>query len=57
MNDCIFFVCQRYEERVIIISSKENDAGGISDAEKALLQIASLILAVLNPVFLSLVLI
>ncbi|KMS99962.1 hypothetical protein BVRB_1g018040 isoform B [Beta vulgaris subsp. vulgaris] len=35
----------RYEERVIIISSKENDAGGISDAEKALLQIASLILA------------
>lgn len=35
----------RYEERVIIISSKENDAGGASDAEKALLQIASLILA------------
>ncbi|KAL2892532.1 Flowering locus K homology domain [Bienertia sinuspersici] len=35
----------RYEERVIIISSKENDTGGISDAEKALLQIATLILA------------
>ncbi|KNA20449.1 hypothetical protein SOVF_052260 [Spinacia oleracea] len=35
----------RYEERVIIISSRENEAGGISDAEKALLQIASLILA------------
>ncbi|CAO2813905.1 unnamed protein product [Amaranthus hypochondriacus] len=35
----------RFEERVIIISSKEDGAGGISDAEKALLQIASLILA------------
>ncbi|XP_021770796.1 flowering locus K homology domain-like [Chenopodium quinoa] len=35
----------RYEERVIIVSSRENEAGGISDAEKALLQIASLILA------------
>uniref|UniRef100_A0A803LS57 K Homology domain-containing protein n=1 Tax=Chenopodium quinoa TaxID=63459 RepID=A0A803LS57_CHEQI len=37
----------RYEERVIIVSSRENEAGGISDAEKALLQIASLILALL----------
>lgn len=34
----------RYEERVIIISSKENE-GGVTDAEKALLQITSLILA------------
>lgn len=34
----------RYEERVIIISSKENE-GGVTDAEKALLQIAALILA------------
>lgn len=34
----------RYEERVIIISSKENE-GGVADAEKALLQIAALILA------------
>ncbi|XP_021756107.1 insulin-like growth factor 2 mRNA-binding protein 3 [Chenopodium quinoa] len=32
-------------ERVIIVSSRENEAGGISDAEKALLQIASLVLA------------
>lgn len=49
----LLFLSQRYEERVIIISSRENEAGGISDAEKALLQIASLILAVINPVFLS----
>ncbi|XP_074280022.1 uncharacterized protein LOC141605231 [Silene latifolia] len=34
----------RFEERVIIISSKEKADGGMTDAEKALLQIASLIL-------------
>ncbi|KAK9749181.1 hypothetical protein RND81_02G107500 [Saponaria officinalis] len=34
----------RFEERVIIISSKEKSDGGMTDAEKALLQIASLIL-------------
>ena len=43
------FVSQRYEERVIIISSKENE-GGVTDAEKALLQIAALILAVILPI-------
>uniref|UniRef100_A0A803M4Q7 K Homology domain-containing protein n=1 Tax=Chenopodium quinoa TaxID=63459 RepID=A0A803M4Q7_CHEQI len=52
-NDILFRVVvpsgqigKRYEERVIIVSSRENEAGGISDAEKALLQIASLILAI-----------
>lgn len=39
-------VLQRHEERVIIISSKDNDSG-VSDAENALQQIASLILKVL----------
>ncbi|KAH9603054.1 hypothetical protein KSS87_006289 [Heliosperma pusillum] len=34
----------RFEERVIIISSKEKADGGMTDAEKALLQISSLIL-------------
>lgn len=39
-------VSQRHEERVIIISSKDND-NTVSDAENALQQIASLILKVM----------
>lgn len=37
---------QRHEERVIIISSKEND-NNVTDAENALLKIATLILQVI----------
>jgi poly(rC)-binding protein 2/3/4 len=39
------FYWQRHEERVIIISSKDNDEM-VTDAEKALRQIANLILKV-----------
>lgn len=38
---------QRYEERVIIISSKDNE-NSVTDAEKALQQIAALILKVIQ---------
>lgn len=41
------FVLQRYEERVIIISSKDNE-NSVTDAEKALQQIAALILKVIH---------
>jgi poly(rC)-binding protein 2/3/4 len=41
----MFFYWQRHEERVIIISSKDNDEM-VTDAEKALRQIANLILKV-----------
>lgn len=43
-NSCFPFG-QRHEERVIIISSKDNDEK-VTDAEKALEQIAHLILKV-----------
>lgn len=48
----IFFAfLQRHEERVIIISSKDSDNAS-TDAEKALQQIAGLILKVINSVIL-----
>lgn len=42
----LYYVLQRHEERVIIISSKDSD-NTFSDAENALQQIASLILKVM----------
>jgi hypothetical protein len=45
-NINLYYVLQRHEERVIIISSKDSD-NTFSDAENALQQIASLILKVM----------
>lgn len=43
----MIFFWQRHEERVIIVSSKDND-NVVSDAENALQQIAALILKVVT---------
>jgi hypothetical protein len=49
----LYYVLQRHEERVIIISSKDSD-NTVSDAENALQQIASLILKVMCSVVIQL---